>query len=41
VPPWLRNGRSRYLKTFLPGYDPADLEVSPLVGMILAPYTAA
>ena len=22
-------------------YDPAELEVSPLVGMILAPYTAA
>ncbi len=41
VPPWLRTGRSRYLKTFLPGYDPAELEVSPLVGMILAPYTAA
>lgn len=41
VPPWLRNGRSRYLNTFLPGYDPAKLEVTPLVGMILAPYTAA
>ncbi len=41
VPPWLRTGRSRYLKTFLPGYDPGQLEVSPLVGMILAPYTAA
>ncbi len=41
VPPWLRNGRSRYLATFKPGYDPADLEVSPLVAMVLAPYTAA
>jgi predicted metal-dependent hydrolase len=41
VPPWLRTGRSRYLKTFLPGYDPGQLEVSPLVGMILAPYTPA
>ncbi len=41
VPPWLRNGRSRYLATFKPGYDPADLDVSPLVAMVLAPYTAA
>ena len=41
LPPWLRNGRSRYLATFKPGYDPADLEVSPLVALVLAPYTAA
>ncbi len=41
VPPWLRIGRSRYLATFKPSYDPAELEVSPLVAMVLAPYTAA
>ena len=39
VPSWLRSGRPRYLATFEPGYDPADLEVDPLVGMVLAPYT--
>ena len=41
IPPWLSRGRSRYLATFKPGYDPADLEVDPLVAMVLAPYTAA
>lgn len=38
-PSWLRRGRSRYLRTFLPGYDPATLEQDPLVDMILAGYT--
>jgi len=41
LPPWLRGGRSRYLATFKPSYDPADLEVDPLVAMALAPYTPA
>ena len=41
VPPWLRKGRGRYLRTFRPGYDPADLDPGPLPALILAPYTAA
>ncbi len=41
VPPWLKAGRSRYLATFMRGYNPADLAVDPLVAMILAPYAAA
>jgi len=40
VPPWLKNGRSRYLRTFLPGYDPGALEPNDLVGMILAGYAS-
>ncbi|WP_051063057.1 metal-dependent hydrolase [Ilumatobacter nonamiensis] len=40
VPPWLRNGRSRYLRTFRPGYDPGALEQNPLVDTILAGYAA-
>lgn len=38
VPTWLRDGRSRYLRTFLPGYDPGALEPDPLVDLVLAPY---
>ena len=41
TPPWFANGRTRYLRTFKPGYNPADLEVDPLVAMVLAPYTPA
>lgn len=40
VPPWLRNGRSRYLRTFRRGYDPATLTPDPLVDVILANYPA-
>jgi predicted metal-dependent hydrolase len=41
LPPWLRDGRARYLRTFLPGYDPGRLEVDPLVGLVLSAYTPA
>ena len=41
LPTWLRNGRGRYLRTFRPGYDPADLDPGQLPAMVLAPYTAA
>ena len=40
VPSWLRNGRSRYLRTFRRGYDPATLTPDPLVDVILANYPA-
>jgi hypothetical protein len=40
VPPWWSTGRGRYLRTFLPGYDPAHLEPHPFVGLVLAPYAA-
>lgn len=40
VPPWLRTGRSRYLRTFRRGYDPAALTPDPFVDMILANYPA-
>jgi uncharacterized protein len=39
LPPWMANGRSRYLRTFTPGYDPGVLEPDPLVDLVLAPYT--
>lgn len=40
VPPWLRgDGRRRYLRTFLPGYDPGVLEPNPLTSTVLALYT--
>jgi predicted metal-dependent hydrolase len=40
LPPWLRgDGRRRYLRTFLPGYDPATLEPNPLMSTVLAMYT--
>jgi hypothetical protein len=41
LPGWLRGGTRRYLRTFAPGYNPGELEVDPLVAMILAPYTPA
>jgi hypothetical protein len=40
APPWLRTGRSRYLRTFRRGYDPATLTPDPFVDMILANYPA-
>ncbi len=39
VPGWLRGGSRRYGATFLPGYDPGELDPGPMVEMILAPYT--
>jgi predicted metal-dependent hydrolase len=42
VPGWLRgDGRSRYLATFRPSYDPADIDPGPLPALILAGYDAA
>jgi predicted metal-dependent hydrolase len=40
VPPWLRRaeGRRRYLRTFRPSYDPADLEPNPLTDVVLSMY---
>jgi uncharacterized protein len=38
APPWLRAGRSRYLATFKPGYDPAALDPGPLPALILSQY---
>jgi uncharacterized protein len=39
LPPWFANGRSRYFRTFAPGYDPGLIEADPLVDLVLAPYT--
>jgi predicted metal-dependent hydrolase len=38
LPGWLRDGAGRYLRTFLPGYDPGTLQPGPLVDLVLAPY---
>jgi predicted metal-dependent hydrolase len=40
LPGWLRDGTRRYLRTFLPGYDPAHLEPGPIVDAVLRPYSA-
>ncbi|MGB0112882.1 MAG: metal-dependent hydrolase [Ilumatobacteraceae bacterium] len=40
TPPWLRNGRSRYLATFRKGYDPGQLTPDPMVDMVLSNYAA-
>ncbi len=40
LPTWLRDGKGRYLRTFLPGYNPGELEVDPLVEAVLLPYAA-
>ncbi|MGB8857745.1 MAG: metal-dependent hydrolase [Ilumatobacteraceae bacterium] len=38
-PPWLRGpGRTLYLRTFRPGYDPGAIEPPDLVGVILSMY---
>lgn len=41
VPSWLRtgDGRRRYLRTFKPGYDPADLEPNALIDVVLSMYS--
>ncbi len=41
LPGWLRDGRGRYLRTFLPGYDPAAIDPGPIAAMILAGYSGA
>ena len=41
LPRWMRDGKRRYLKTFLPNYDPGKLDVDPLVGAVLMPHTPA
>lgn len=40
LPSWLRNpdGRRRYLRTFRPGYDPADLQPNDLIALVLSMY---
>jgi predicted metal-dependent hydrolase len=38
APPWLKPGRSRYVATFKPGYDPGRIDPGPLPGMILSQY---
>jgi predicted metal-dependent hydrolase len=38
VPPWLRAGRTRYLRTFRPDYDPGRLDPGPIPALILAQY---
>ena len=40
LPPWWTTGRSRYLATFTPGYDPGEIDPGPLPGMILSQYAA-
>ncbi len=40
VPPWIVQGRARYLATFRPGYDPADLDPGALPAMVLSQYAA-
>jgi uncharacterized protein len=40
LPPWLRAGRSRYLATFKPGYDPGRLDPGPIPALILSQYPA-
>lgn len=39
APAWWRVARRRYLRTYLPGYDPATLRPEPLVDVVLAQYT--
>ena len=39
MPSWFRDGKGRYFRTFLPGYHPGNLDVDPLVDLVLAPYT--
>jgi predicted metal-dependent hydrolase len=43
LPPWLTGpgeGRRLYLRTFRPGYDPGEVQVPDLVGMVLSMYPA-
>jgi uncharacterized protein len=40
LPPWMRAGRSRYLATFKPGYDPGRLDPGPIPALILSQYPA-
>lgn len=38
APPWWSDGRSRYLRTFTPSYNPADIDPGPLPSMVLSQY---
>jgi predicted metal-dependent hydrolase len=40
IPSWLHAGWHRYLRTFQPGYDPADLDPGPLPELVLSQYAA-
>jgi len=40
MPPWMATGRSLYLSTFRPGYNPADLDPGPLPALVLSQYAA-
>ena len=40
LPAWWKAGRSRYLATFKPGYDPGAIDPGPLPAMILSQYVA-
>jgi uncharacterized protein len=40
LPPWLRAGRSRYVATYKPGYDPGRLDPGPIPALILSQYPA-
>jgi uncharacterized protein len=39
IPTWIRIAWRPYLRTFLPGYDPAALQPNPLVGVVLSQYS--
>lgn len=41
LPPWWKTGRAHFLRTFLPGYNPADIHPDPLVDLVLSMYTPA
>jgi predicted metal-dependent hydrolase len=41
LPAWWTTARSHYLRTFRPGYDPADLQPDPLVQLVLSMYAPA
>ena len=41
LPSWLRFGWRNYLRTFRPGYNPANIEPGPLVETVLSMYTPA
>lgn len=39
LPPWLIHDWRNYVRTFRPGYDPAEIEPDPLVAVVLSMYT--
>ena len=40
LPPWSKTGRSRYLDTFKPSYNPGLIDPGPIPAMILSQYAA-